>query len=68
VRQHCNASNPGGCNGFTFRGGETAAPTRLGSWAAEAAEREPWLHGYWAYDFSDAYWPMRAAVDAGDGR
>jgi hypothetical protein len=32
-----------------------AARPRLAAWAAEAEERDPWLHGYWQWDFADGY-------------
>ena len=34
------------------------------AWATEAAQRSPWLHGYWQYDFSDRYYSL-AGVSVG---
>ena len=67
----CNASTLVGCDGFSFTTAiadtdRAARPPNLRRWAAEVANGDAWLHGYWAYDFSDRYYPLRAVENVSD--
>ena len=53
----------GNCTGFKMDGIPDA---QLQRWAREASERDPWLHGFPEWDFSDEYIKLRA-VDATNG-
>jgi hypothetical protein len=47
----------GGNSSFAVEAGDPVA-ARLPVWAAE---REPWLHGYWKYSWADGYVPLTSA-------
>lgn len=57
--------------GFTFNPATQlscpATQPKLAEWAAEAASHDPWLHGYWQWDFADGYIPMAALSLTGAG-
>ena len=40
------------------------AAARMRDWAAEL---NPWIHGYWTFDWTDSYVGARIAADAGEG-
>jgi hypothetical protein len=42
----------------------TVNDTRLLTWAAEA---DPWLHGYWQFDWADNHVSAQSFKAAGDG-
>jgi hypothetical protein len=53
----------GGNSSFAVEAGDPVA-ARLPVWAAE---REPWLHGYWKYSWADGYVPLTSAEALANG-
>jgi hypothetical protein len=51
------------CTGFHWRTAPTSSAAR---WAAEVSDRQPYLHGYWTWDWRDGYTPL-TGVDAVTG-
>ena len=50
------------CTGFHWH----APPTNAGLWAEEIIDRQPYLHGYWTWDWRDGYTPL-TGVDTTTG-
>ena len=46
------------CTGFTSSAPFTNSTAQLEAWAAEAAQRDPALHGYWSFDWNEKYLPL----------
>lgn len=59
------------CTGFLFDSNASSAQTpivpNLTGWEAEARERNPWLHGYFQWDFGDGFTSMRGVSDTRTG-
>eukprot|EP01052_Picozoa_sp_SAG31_P024499 SAG31_NODE_2089_length_6472_cov_4.907893_3_plen_448_part_00 len=53
----------GGVSSFSVAPEDSVA-ARLPAWAAE---REPWLHGYWKYSWADGYVPLTSATELPNG-
>jgi hypothetical protein len=68
----CGGTNKPNCTGFVFDPSASSAPqhqlpAKLVGWHTESQERDPWLHGYFQWDFADGFTPMRGVTSTNSG-